>query len=1539
MLNEKKINYLYKKTFDIITTNNNLKNFEEINVIQNNILTTKTKIFSQRDIYRDTIPNQAPIELLNILLDDNNNNIEGSLIGKTSNNKLIKKFIKIKLNYVDNSEVKQNNNITSISFYSDKLINSIPYNFDINGSYMYYLYRPDGITLLSQEEGDWYIDNESGLLVFNSNVNINISENNYIDKNNSPLITFYSYNGQIGLYPLTFNKSNEITIMNNLNINDNIIINKNIITSSLYLNNIDYFPTNSNNQIINKSNELYFSINNNWHKISNQDFLKFNIEQIIINNDNNIINNLKNISVIEISDFLLEDIYITLEDVIQNGNEKTIIMGQSISNYIGEVYINIRGFFLTLDGIGPEYMNIKFNKTGQFIKIISIISENNNIFGANIKYWQIIINNSENIIVEQSIEPSVNNYEILVYNNNNLNIIDTTKLISIIELDTYIYNDIYILLPNVFKPGIKKIIIIGQSSTKYLNNNNIIIYGNYLDVSGIGPVIMNLKLYDTGQLIELISIVKESQNIYQNNIENYWQITNGHFNCTDEFINNNGIYTNISNLNSNFDLILQEQENNINSNNYNFNNIFTNFTYDVILLSNTTSEITIDSSLFKDIIIIELSTYLLSSVFLILNNHDNNGKEQIIIMGKTVSKYINGNFIILSSKFITSTGNGPTYLDIEFENSGNYIHLMSIVTKNQNIYSYGNKFWFILTGSFDDMQKLKISSITKLIEKETIINPTIIDYKKIISYNTLNLINVNITIIELNQLCTNNIEIIIPLLIHPGIRFYIIMGESVNKYINNHKIILLGKFFHSNTLYNNFYFTKTGQYIELISIINNTIDINSINSDKYWQVLINNFNFNNNYFIETNYINIINNTDIIQINNYINNQYELLLYDNNIINIINIYKEITVIDLNQILNNDIYIILPILNNIGKTKIITLSNNIYQYLNNFKIYIYGIFMNIDGIINQYNIELSSTNQFIKLISVKTINNIYNYQNYWQIIINNSNNISNFNNNIDYNFLSNIITLSSNNTNYKIISYNNSITNTIPNDTDDIIILELYDFLVNDAYILLPTTNIIGQKKIIITGQSVNNYINGHNIVLYSYYINTSGQGPIYMNIRFTTSGQIIYLMSVVTEEYNSERINYWQILFGHFLNTDNYSISNGILIHTEQDPGKAGRNIINVINTNNVNILDYNATELVNFELLIYLNNSINIISLNKKTTIIELTQYLTSDIYIILPNIDKIGFYKYILLGPSINKYINNFNIIIYSKFMNTGGKGPIFMNIKMSYSGQSLYLISLKGDLDNIYGYNNKYWQIIIGHFHVDDYIIFQNNTYQYINYNSNTDLNTYVDPNWNISSIQTSNILNYNILTYDNLNITNNLSTNNIYSNNICTNNIKIYNNLFSQNINVSNNLFSQNISVSNNLSSLNINVDSLYIKELHNSYYTIYINNTNNILNSLKYSFIIFKLNTNLFQNKIINLENINIIGLKKIFLFDDTISKYNNNYNIQINSRFLGKFNDIDTTHNYNDLYNISTININKSGQFINLISMISEDNISYWFILP
>ena len=278
-----------------------------------------------------------------------------------------------------------------------------------------------------------------------------------------------------------------------------------------------------------------------------------------------------------------------------------------------------------------------------------------------------------------------------------------------------------------------------------------------------------------------------------------------------------------------------------------------------------------------------------------------------------------------------------------------------------------------------------------------------------------------------------------------------------------------------------------------------------------------------------------------------------------------------------------------------------------------------------------------------------------------------------------------------------------------------------------------------------------------------------------------------------------------------------------------------------------------------------------------------------------------------------------------------------------MNLSGQSLYLVSLtknevdeehnnhsNNTTDNSETYINYYWQIINGQFHVDDNITLSN--HQYINHNNKEIYNPLVDPLYSF--------LFENIITHSSLSITNNLTAPTITSTELTANTINTsefisYNisstNLTSSEFN-SDDIFSNNITIQN----------SAIVKDFKNHNYIslfndIYINNISTINNDYN-SLIILKLNSNLLQDKILNLTTSNIIGLKKTIIFDDTISTYINNCIIKIKSYFLGSNTNNGINFNSDNISNISTINITKSGQIINLISMLSENNQNYWFIL-
>ena len=72
------------------------------------------------------------------------------------------------MHYIPGSKLlDSNNNIISFSFYLDKLEDSIPYNYDSQGTYNYKLYRFDTSNFnyieLNTNEANWILDNDTGL--------------------------------------------------------------------------------------------------------------------------------------------------------------------------------------------------------------------------------------------------------------------------------------------------------------------------------------------------------------------------------------------------------------------------------------------------------------------------------------------------------------------------------------------------------------------------------------------------------------------------------------------------------------------------------------------------------------------------------------------------------------------------------------------------------------------------------------------------------------------------------------------------------------------------------------------------------------------------------------------------------------------------------------------------------------------------------------------------------------------------------------------------------------------------------------------------------------------------------------------------------------------------------------------------------------------------------------------------------------------------------------------------------------------------------
>jgi hypothetical protein len=150
---------LFKKSVGAGETLVTRQFFEEPKLGKDLVFTSQ--IWSQSDLIPTTSPSLAP----------------GASAG------VVQYFQKETLSHVSGS--------TNLSYYSDNLIDSIPFNFS-DGTYNYTLYKNDGTTVIAFGEGDWLVDNTSGLLTFYGTLPSSVSDAL------PPKISFYKYVGTKG---------------------------------------------------------------------------------------------------------------------------------------------------------------------------------------------------------------------------------------------------------------------------------------------------------------------------------------------------------------------------------------------------------------------------------------------------------------------------------------------------------------------------------------------------------------------------------------------------------------------------------------------------------------------------------------------------------------------------------------------------------------------------------------------------------------------------------------------------------------------------------------------------------------------------------------------------------------------------------------------------------------------------------------------------------------------------------------------------------------------------------------------------------------------------------------------------------------------------------------------------------------------------------------------------------------------------------------------------------------------------------------------
>ena len=862
----------------------------------------------------------------------------------------------------------------------------------------------------------------------------------------------------------------------------------------------------------------------------------------------------------------------------------------------------------------------------------------------------------------------------------------------------------------------------------------------------MGPVFLNIEFIQAGQGLKLLSMRSKSN-------ESYWQILYGTFDNNDTVIYSNEYINENDPGISNRPLVF----------NNSINTILPDY-YEVVTYDDSTTGF---FDMDKSISVLELKEDLDTDLFITLPNLDFMGIEKLIVMGESVSKYINNYTIIINTILMDLNGNGPHTMNIEFHSTGQNIKLISFVNKRNNSYGYKNKYWQVIHGSYE------LYSFNDLITEDIIIYTESIN----INLNVIGFINLqkDLSLLELNTSIQSDIYILLPFVNLHGYIKTIVFGESINTYINNKNIIIYGKFYDNitNTIKClSLKFNKSGQSLRIISV--NNADTNN----KYWTIL------SGDYVLDNTNVDSLYNNYLNTINLNISTTYQELTIDDSF----NMNKNLYFINLDSQLSEDYIFTLDNLNKTGIKKLFVLSDSALDNLNNHNIIIKSNFYEVNQSDSMMlKIKLNSQNNYLELLSIDNLSNKY-----YQIL-----------NNIDSSFIEfdnsqqTFALVPQPVINYEIITYDN-LKNNILSTSLEYSILELNENLNENIYIYLPISLITNVKKTLILGKSIDTYINNKTIILLTILIDDSHSAISYYTINFTSSGQYINLISI-TNSIN----NYYQIInsVNSNLNTTN---PNDILI-----------SIINPSsNTVDSSNLFYTENELNSIEIFTYKKNIYNIIDFTKKFTVLELTEYLTEDIHILIPNLKVNGVEKTIIMGQSVSHFSNNYKIILYSKYKDLEGRGPMFLNLKLFKTGQILKTLSFISTLSS--GEFNKYNQILIGSFESSDEIIF-NSLGNYVNVgNPNESYNLIIDDEISIPIENNENLYSDldNVYMHSNINITQSLNLNN--------------------DLNIKNITFSQlNSLPTYNTNTMIYSSDNLYFN--HNNKWVELINNDLKLLNT--------------------------------------------------------------------------------------------------------
>jgi hypothetical protein len=389
---EEKINILFKKLYYKSCTNINIPYYQEN-------YNSYSKIIPDKQILSNKIPDIAPIELQTATTDDDGNILEGSTIGKTCNDGIIKRYKKLELNYVSGSAIGNNPlYYTGISFYSEKLIDSIIFSKDnISGTYLYNLYRYSG-NEINFGEGNWVVDNDAGIVTFYSSMNMNLDTNDYIDIDKPIKISFYKYVGVMGLGNLDLSNDG-INLNSDVNISQNLNVSGNSNLNNINLYNHTNFPDNPENIIIKYNNDLMYYDNNSWESLlipSLYSMIKYDVHYENINyNGSEIILDINHsiivLNINTINNSIEDSIDIRLENNLeQNGKLIHLIVSPRLKDLFNGKYFKIISNFvdptsqgITDDGIINSIVSetaILLRHSGSSVTMIGLIYENQPYF-------------------------------------------------------------------------------------------------------------------------------------------------------------------------------------------------------------------------------------------------------------------------------------------------------------------------------------------------------------------------------------------------------------------------------------------------------------------------------------------------------------------------------------------------------------------------------------------------------------------------------------------------------------------------------------------------------------------------------------------------------------------------------------------------------------------------------------------------------------------------------------------------------------------------------------------------------------------------------------------------------------------------------------------------------------------------------------------------------------------------------------------------------------------------------------------------------